>query len=95
MSINGASTMFCFTSWVIYVQIGCTHPFIRYSQLLLAKTKATFSLLHPENERQWGINCFSSCIFPNQGIVLIFMLIMELLTALIGKTQYINGVTQI
>jgi len=52
MSINGASTMFSFATWVIYVSIGCRHPFVRYWQPLLQKATATCSLPHPENEHQ-------------------------------------------
>jgi len=35
MSVNGAWTIFCFPFWIIYVLIGCRHPFIRYWQPLL------------------------------------------------------------
>jgi len=37
MSVNGASTIFSFTSWVIYIPIGCRHPCIKYWQPLLQK----------------------------------------------------------
>jgi len=56
MIINIASTIVSFTSWVIYVPISCTHPFVRYWQPLLGKTKATCSLPHPGNERQQSVN---------------------------------------
>jgi len=85
MSVNGASTIFSFASWLIYVPIGCIHPFIKYWQPLLAKTTAQCSLPHPENERQLSINSFSCCIFGNQVIALIFAFITELLTAIMGK----------
>jgi len=89
MSVNGASMIFSFISWVIYVLVGCRNPFIRYCQPLLAKTTATCSLPHPENEPQWRINIVSSCISGNQGIARILVFITELLTALIGKkTMY-------
>jgi len=84
-SVNGASTIFSFASWAIYIPIDCRHPFIRYRKPLLAKTRATYSLLHPDNERQWSVNSFSCCIFSIQGIARIFIFITELLTALIGK----------
>jgi hypothetical protein len=87
MSINEESTIFSFASWVIYVPIGCRHPFIKYWQPLLAKTTVTCSLLHSENERQPSDNSFSCCIFRNKGIAQIFMFIMESLTALIGKNR--------
>jgi len=58
MSVNGASTIISFASWVSYVLIGCRHPFMRYWQPLLAKTTATRSLQHPENERHQGIKDF-------------------------------------
>jgi len=49
------------------------------------KTTATWSLPHPDNERQQRVNGFSCCIFGNQHIARIFAFIMELLTALISK----------
>jgi len=85
MSVNGGSTIVSFVSWVIYVLIGCRHPFIKYWQPLLAKSTATCSLQHPENERQQSVNSLSCCIFGSQGIALIFVFRKELLAALIGK----------
>jgi len=55
MSVNGASTIFSFASWVSHVPIGCRHPFIKYWQPLLAKTTETHTLRHPENERQRSV----------------------------------------
>jgi len=85
MSVIGASMIVSFASWVIYFPIGCRHPFIKYWQPLLAKTTATCSLPHPDNECQRSVNSFSCCIFGNQAIVLIIVFIKELLTALQGK----------
>jgi len=85
MSVNGASTIFSLASWVIYVPIGCRHPFIKYLQPLLAKTTATGSQAHPENEHQRSVNSFSCCIFSNERIALISAFIMGLLTAVINK----------
>jgi len=85
MRITGVSTIFSFAPWVIYVPIGCRHPFNIYWQPVVAKTPATCSLLHPENERQRSVNSFSWCTLGDQGIVLIFVFINELLTALICK----------
>jgi len=92
MSLNGESTIFSFASWVIYVLIGCRHPFIIYWQLLLAKTPATCSLPHPDNERQRSINSFSCGIVGNQGIALIFAFRKALLTTLIGKKYNLSKV---
>jgi len=58
---------------------------MRHWQPLAAKTAATHSLLHPENERQQRVNNFWSCIIGNQGIVWIFEHIKELLTTFIGN----------
>jgi len=58
MSVNGASMIVSFASWVRYVPIGCRHPFIKYWQPLLAETTVTRSLRHPENERQRSVNDF-------------------------------------
>jgi len=89
ISINGVSTICSFESWVIYVPIGCRCPFIKYLQPLLAKTTATCSLPHPENEHQQSVNSFSGCIFGNYGIALIPASIMESLTALTANnTMY-------
>jgi len=89
MSVNTVSTIYSFKSWVIYVPISCRRRFIKYWQPLLAKTTATCSLLHPENERQLTVNSFICCIFGKQGITLISAFITELLTNLIRKnTMY-------
>jgi len=85
MSVNVASTISSFTSWVIFVRIGSRHRFIKYWQPSLANTTATCSLPHPEIERQLSVDHFTCCIVGNQGIALIFEFMMELLTALIGK----------
>jgi len=82
---NRASMNVNFASCVIYLPIGCKHPFMRYWQPVLPKTTATCSLPHPENECQWSVTGFESCIFGDQGIARIFVLIMESLTPLIGK----------
>jgi len=87
MSINGASTILSFASWVMYDLIGCRHPFIRYWQPLQAKTTAICSLPQPDNERQRSIDNFSCCIFGYQGIAQIFAFIMELMTALMGQNK--------
>jgi len=91
MSVNRVSTSFHFASWVIFYLIGCRHPFMRYWQPLLAKTTATCSRPHPENERQRSVNRFRSCIFGNQDIAWIFAVITQLLTAILGKILYIEG----
>jgi len=85
MSVNRVSMIFSFPSWLIYVPIGCRHPFINYWLPLLAKTIAKCSLPHPENQLQWSVNSFSCCIFWNQVIALIFAFITEFFTAIIGK----------
>jgi len=91
MSVNIASLTFSFGSWVIYVPIGCSHPFMIYSQPVSAKTTSTWSLPHTENERQRSVNGFSGCLSRNQGIALIFAFLKQLLTALIGKnTMYLR-----
>ena len=88
MSINGASTIFSFALWVIYVPIGWRQQCMKYWQPLLTKTTATCSLPHHENERQRKVNSVSCCIFGNQGIALIFAFITELLTAIIGNNTH-------
>jgi len=85
MSINRASTIFGFASWVGYVPIGYRHPFMRYWQPLLAKTTATYSLRHLENERQRSFNSCRTWKFCNQSIARIFAYITVLLTALLAN----------
>jgi len=50
MSVNGASWIFSFQSWVIYVPIGCRHQLMRYWKLSGAKATATCSLPHSAYE---------------------------------------------
>jgi len=69
MSVNGASIMFSFASWVIYFLNGCRHPFVRYWQPSLGKTTATYSLPHPENERQRSVNNLQLLILGNLSSV--------------------------
>jgi len=95
MSVNGVSMIFSFTSWVIYVPIGCRHPFMRYWLPLVAKARGRGSLPHPENECQRSVNRFSCCIIGNQGIAQIFAFITELLTALLGNTTIYQSKTPI
>jgi len=85
MSFNEAPMILSFTSWVIYVLIGCRHPVIRYWLPLLAKTTTTGSLPHPENEHQWSVNTFSCCILGSKGIARSFAFKMELLTTMIRQ----------
>ena len=58
---------------------------MRYWQSLVAKATAKCSLQHPENEHQWSVNSFRTCILRNPGIACIFACITVLLTALLDK----------
>jgi hypothetical protein len=84
MSVNGASTIVSFETWVCSVPIGGRHPFMRYWQPLLVKTIVKCSLRHPANECQWSVNSFWTCTFCSQGITQIFGCINELLSTLLG-----------
>lgn len=55
-SINEVSMMFSFPSWVIYIPIDCSYPFIRYWQSLKGKSTMTCSLRHTDNEYQQSVN---------------------------------------
>jgi len=90
MNVNIASAIFRFTSWVMYIPIGCRHRFIKYWQPLQAKSTATYSLPHPENERQRSVDSFGCCIVGNQGILLIVAFRMELLTAVIRRNTMLQ-----
>jgi len=85
LSVNGAWMIFSIASWVIYVLIGCRHPFIRHWKPLLAKTTTTCSLRHPENEHQRSVNSLRYCILCIQGIARIFARITTWLTIFRGK----------
>jgi len=85
MSDNGSATILSLTSWEIYIPIGYRYPFMRYWQPLGARTTATLSQPHPENQRQQSINSFISCIFGIEGITWMFVHISESFTALRGK----------
>jgi len=87
MSVNGASMMWSFASWIIYVPIGCRHPFIRYWLPLLRKTTATCSLPYPGNELQWSINHFQLRILGNLCSVWLQTSIYQLLAAFTGKNN--------
>jgi hypothetical protein len=85
MSVNRASIIVSFPSWLSYIPIGFRHPFMRYWQPCLAETTATCFLWHLETECQWRVNGYRTCIFCNQGIALIFTCILVLLTTLLCK----------
>jgi len=87
MSVNGASTMFSYASWIIYVPIGCRHLFIRYWQPLLGKTTLTCSLPHPENECQQSVKDFDFRIMGNSCSDQLWMSISQILTAFTGKNN--------
>jgi len=77
--------MFSLASGVSYFPIGSRHPFMRYWQPLLAKTTATCSLRHPENERQQSINDFQLCILSKLSSDWCQTSSYEILAAFTGK----------
>jgi len=79
--------MFSITSWVIYVPIGCRHPFVRYWPPLLRKTTVACSLPHPENERQRSVNNFSLHNLGNLSSDWLQTSISEILAAFTGKNN--------
>jgi hypothetical protein len=87
MSINRQSMIFSFTSWVIYILIGCRHPFIKYWQPLQTSTTASYSLSHPENECQLSVNDFWLCIVGNLCSIVLQTNIYALLAPFIGKNN--------
>jgi hypothetical protein len=60
---------------------------MRYWHPLLAKTTATWSLRHPENDRQWSANDFELCILPKLCSDWCQASIYEILAAFTGKTN--------
>jgi len=87
MSVNGASMIFRCAFWIIYVLIGYRHPFLRYWLPLLAKTTATCSLPHPENERQQSVNNFYLDILGNLFSDWLQASIYQILAAFTGKNN--------
>jgi len=85
MTVNPASKILNFALWAICVPIGCRHPFIKLWQPLQAEITATCSQPHPENEHQLCVNSCICGVWGNQGSVLIFEFITELLTAVVDK----------
>ena len=79
--------IFNFTSWIIYVRIGCRHPFIRYWLPLLKKTTATCSLQHRDNECQWSVNYRKLRILGNLCSDWLQTSIYHILAALPGKNN--------
>jgi len=87
MSVNAASTMISFASWVIHVPIGCRHPFHRYWQPLLGKTTATCSLPHPENECERSVNNLKLRILGNLFSDSLQQYMYQILAAFTGKNN--------
>jgi len=87
MSVNGAWTIFGLASWIIYVQIGCRHPFNRYWLPLLRKTTVTCSLPHPDNDRQRSVNDFQLRILGNLCPNWLQTPIYQILAAFTGKNN--------
>jgi len=85
MRVSGASMIISFASRVVYVPIGCRHPFIKYWQPLLAKSTATCSLLHPENMRQQSISNFQLPILSNLSSDWLQTSVHQILAAFTGK----------
>jgi len=88
MSINRASMIFRFASWVILVVIGCKNPSMRYWPPLEAKSIVTCFLPHPENEHQWRINISWSCIFADRNVTMWQFFIYEVIRTFLIKTVY-------
>jgi len=87
MSVNGASRIFSFASWVIYVPIGCRPPYIGYCLPLLGKTTATCSLPHYGNERQETINNLELRILHNIFSDWLQTSIYQIFAAFTGKNN--------
>jgi len=87
MIVNRASRIFSFASWVIYVPIGCRHPFNRFWLPLLGETTVTCSLPHPENERQQSVNDFKLWVMGNFFSDCLQISIDQILAAFTGKNN--------
>jgi len=67
MRVNWASTVFTFTSWLIYVPTGWRHLLIRHRQPLIERTIASISKMYFSHwklpgvsERMWSVNLDAS-----------------------------------
>ena len=85
MSVNAASMIFHFPSWIIYVPIGCRHPFIWYWQPSLRKNTGACSLKHCKNEHQRSVNDLWFCKSENCRVIWSLLCITNVLAAFIGK----------
>jgi len=65
MSVNGASTMFGHASSEITPPISGSQSQRNFWPPLLAKQIEISSLPHNENERQWSLNDYCSCVLGN------------------------------
>jgi len=86
MTVNGVTTICNFTSKVIYLQIGCRHPFIRYRQPLVETTAVTCSLPHHGNKHQPCVEEFQLPILGDLGTYWLWMSMYVILAALTGET---------
>jgi len=94
MTFNRTSTIFGFTSWVVYIPISCSHPLMRYWRPCVARVTAARSLPPPEHEHHRSQNDFWRWILGNEGIVQILDLITELLITVRRKNaNYTSRIT--
>jgi len=69
MSINGASTILVFASWIIKQLCDNIELYLKFWLHIWEKIAATISLRPPENEHQRSVNDFWFCIMDTQRAV--------------------------
>ena len=61
MSVNRASTIFGYASWVIWMAMSGNNSYTMYWLSFQSKQCRISLLPHHDNERQWSVNDFWSC----------------------------------
>jgi len=90
MSVDGELTIFDVVSSLISVANCVSYFYTMYWQPIQLKECMTCTLPQNENESHQSVNSFSFCVLGDQGIVQMYQLTTELLTALISKSRSYN-----
>jgi len=93
MSVNGASTIFVLTFWIIIVLCNDSKWDSKYWPPLWPKIVFTISLPPPQNLRQWSVHNCWSCILCNQRAIQPCQYISIVLATVLGKNAKDNIAT--
>jgi len=87
MSVNQASMIFGFASWVIYVLICDNNSYTLYWQPCQAKWWVRCAFPHHDNQLQWRVNDFWSSKSCNYKVISYWLNIMDVLAAFKGENE--------